>query len=199
MSRRVCHRPALVAIACAVLACTSGDDTAADTSTQSSAADTGTTAPASSTGAAVESSTGAPTGDGILQCTRTCEVPFDCCAPNTPGCPGAYPHNVACEDGYCRTPGCSDDDECAAVLAGQVCRPVRGVPTCVTPCSDDTPCAAPGPGGSCTGETDAGEAFCFTRCDDPGEFCGSQSCDAASGLCVCASSGVCQVDWECID
>ncbi len=193
------RRPATLVVAFAAHACAGEDGSSGASDGGSSETSATSAAVTGATGVGADSSTGAPMGDGILQCTRTCEVPFDCCLPDMPGCPGAYPNNVACVDGFCRSVGCTSDADCTGQLAGQVCREVRGVPRCVTLCTDDTPCAIPGPGGACVGMTDDGETTCFTRCDAPGEFCGSTTCDPASGLCVCATSGVCQVDWECVD
>jgi hypothetical protein len=163
----------------------------------------------SSTGAAMpdlgaaESSTGPvyplPTEDEILQCVRGCELPADCCPPSTEGlCPsGAFPYNFACIEGLCIAPPCARDDEC--VNEGEACVVIRGTPKCVVSCDgDDAVCTAVDGTLSCSGTADDGNLFCFEHCENPGVFCGNQSCDAATGECVCTSSGQCQVDWECV-
>jgi hypothetical protein len=161
------------------------------TSTSVSTTSTSTSADASS------SESGPPPGDGILQCVEMCEVPSECCIPGLP-CPGPYPNNVDCQDGLCVEPKCVDDAECDEAAAGTVCRVVRGNPSCVIPCTDDAPCTAAALG-ACVGTDDVGGSFCFIRCDAPGEFCGNETCDAASGLCTCTSDGNCQSDWLCLD
>jgi len=171
-----------------------------------------TTAPAgessSSTGAAMPDmgaaeSTGPhyplPTEDEILQCVRTCELPFDCCPPNTTGlCPSpVFPYNYACIEGLCIATPCASDDEC--LNEGEACILVRGTPKCVVPCDgDDAPCTAVDASLTCSGTADDASLYCFEHCENPGVFCGNQTCDAATGECVCTSSGMCQVDWECV-
>jgi hypothetical protein len=162
---------------------------------------TGDAGSSSSTGAA--ESTGPdyplPTEDEILQCLRTCELPFDCCPPDTMGmCPSSeFPYNYACIDGLCIAPPCTSDDEC--VNEGEACVVIRGYPRCVVPCDgDDAPCTAVDQSLTCSGTADDMSLYCFAHCENPGVFCGNQSCDAATGECVCTSSGMCQVDWECV-
>ncbi|HET6584713.1 MAG TPA: hypothetical protein VFG69_14750, partial [Nannocystaceae bacterium] len=93
---------------------------------------------------------------------------------------------------------CMGDDDCTT--AGQRCLVVRGVARCVMPCeSDPAVCTQPNSAASCAGTTDDGTAICFERCDAPGVFCGNETCDAATGLCVCSSSGQCQFNEECRD
>lgn len=140
-----------------------------------------------------------PTDDDLLQCVRTCEGPWDCCPPGSEGqCPGTeYPYDYMCIDGLCAFPPCVGDDDCPN--AGEVCRPIRGAPRCVLPCDgDDAPCAAVEPEQTCSGLTDDGQSYCFAHCSTPGVFCGNQTCDQASGECVCTSAGQCQVDWDCV-
>jgi hypothetical protein len=168
---------------------------------------TGTTA-GSSTGAVMPDlgaaeSTGAgwplPTDDDLLQCVRTCEVPHDCCPPGSQGlCPsGTFPYNFMCIDGLCVEPPCTSDDDC--VSEGEACVVIRGAPRCVVPCdSDDAPCIAVANELTCSGNADDGRRYCLAHCENPGVFCGNQSCDAATGECVCTSAGQCQVDWECV-
>jgi hypothetical protein len=182
----------------AVLGCVVSDDGAdEESSTSATSGSSGsTTAVTNPTTLADDSSTtGPPPGDGVLECIEICTVPLDCCLPGTVGCPGAYPYNVECRDGVCTPPHCMADDECPN--AGDLCRDVRSVATCVTPCADDSAaCTAPA---ACVGTTDEGLTFCFERCDAPGVFCGNQTCDADTGLCVCTSSGDCPNNQECID
>lgn len=179
-----------------------------DDGASSTSGATGPAAESSSTGTAA-SSTGAaestgphyplPTEDEILQCVRSCEVPFDCCPPNSMGsCPSAvYPYNFACIDGLCIAPPCTSDDEC--VNEGEACLVIRGYPRCVVPCDgDDAPCTAVDTSLSCSGTADDMSPYCFEHCENPGVSCGNQTCDAATGECVCTSSGMCQVDWECV-
>jgi hypothetical protein len=172
----------------------SGDDGDASTSTSA-----GSTTTLSTTSADETSSTGPPPGDGILQCTEVCTVPLDCCLPGTPGCPGAYPFNVDCVDGVCTPPQCESDDDCAG--AAERCRPVRGVATCVTPCNGDgdPACSPLGTTWTCEGTDDDLQTFCVERCEQPGVFCGNQTCDPNTGLCVCTDSGDCPNNQECID
>ena len=155
----------------------------------------------SSSGPAVGESSGGVEGDGILQCVESCLVPANCCVLNTPNCPGYYPYNFSYEEGLCVPGQCENDGECDGVVSGQVCRMVRGLRTCVTPCTpgEDGPCDGIEVGMTCSGVTQEGEGFCFKRCDAPGESCGGQDCDPDSGLCVCSTSGQCQTDWECVD
>jgi len=175
-----------------------------DASTSTSGSD-GT----SSTGAAMpdlggaQESTGAgwplPTDDELLQCVLTCEVPLDCCPPNTTGqCPStAFPYNFMCIEGLCVAPPCTSDDECTN--EGEVCRVIRGAARCVVPCDgDDAPCTAVANDLTCSGVADDQSLYCFAHCENPGVFCGNQTCDAATGECVCTSAGQCQVDWDCV-
>jgi hypothetical protein len=177
-----------------IVACNEpSDDPVATTDDATTAPATSSTTAPASTDASTES-TGAPVGDGIKWCVETCTVPAECCLPGTP-CPGPYPNNVACVDGLCTPAACADDSECAAVDPASVCRDVRGTPTCIVPCRGPDDCTT----GTCDGVDDAGTGFCFVRCDAPGQFCGNQTCDAATGLCVCASDGQCLSDWVCVD
>jgi hypothetical protein len=189
---------AVGSLACKLLGCAASDDAAdegAATSSSETSTSATTTSPTNPTTLADESSTtGPPPGDGVLECVETCTVPLDCCLPGTVGCPGAYPYNVACVDGFCVPPPCMADDECPQT--GDLCRDVGGVATCVTPCADDDACTPPS---TCAGTSDDGIAFCFERCDAPGVFCGNETCDVATGLCVCTSSGDCPNNEECID
>lgn len=187
-----------------LLACGTPDDGDADsTSTTTTATTSGgesssTAATHDSSGGGQGSSSGGPVGDGVMQCVETCEVPSECCLPGTP-CPGPYPYNVDCVDGLCVPAQCDDDDSCTAVDPAQTCALVGGLRTCVTACAADGDCAAQGAGYTCSGATDEGASICFERCDAPGVICGNQTCDAASGLCACASAGQCQSDWVCVD
>lgn len=174
----------------------------------STSLDTTTTTGGSSTGMAMPDlgaaeSTGPtyplPTDDDILQCVRGCEFPANCCPPDTLGeCPStSYPYNFACIDGLCIAPPCLSDDEC--VNEGEACVLVRGTPRCVVPCDgDDAPCTAVDASLTCSGTADDQSLYCFEHCENPGVFCGNQTCDAATGECVCTSSGMCQVGWECV-
>lgn len=167
-----------------------------------------TTAAGSSTGAAMPDlgaaeSTGPtyplPTEDDILQCVLGCEFPADCCPPGTLGdCPStSFPYNFACIEGLCVAPPCLSDDECTG--EGEACILVRGTPRCVVPCDgDDAPCTAVDASLSCSGTADDASLYCFEHCENPGVFCGNQTCDPATGECVCESAGMCQVGWECV-
>lgn len=179
--------------------CPATSDSSGDATSSGGQADTtGTTTGTSSSGVTTEgSSTTGPVGDGVLQCVETCTVPSDCCIPGEP-CPGPYPYNVDCIDDLCVPPRCVDDEDCAAILPDAVCRAVGSRDDCVLPCTDDGPCTAAALG-TCAGVDDDGGSFCMVRCDDPGMFCGNQTCDAANGLCTCTGDGQCQSDWRCID
>jgi hypothetical protein len=179
------------------------DDDGTSTSGTTGPGITTTTGDASSSSTGAAESTGPvyplPTEDEILQCLRTCELPFDCCPPGTMGlCPSSeFPYNFACIDGLCIAPPCTSDDEC--VNEGEACVVIRGYPRCVVPCDgDDAPCTAVDASLTCSGTADDMSLYCFAHCENPGVFCGNQSCDAATGECVCTSSGMCQVDWECV-
>jgi hypothetical protein len=199
-SRRRRWAPLVLAIATVGVApgCTSdpGDASSATSGASSGPGETTTTSISESSSSGAASTT--EVGDGLLQCLETCEVPSECCLPGTP-CPGPYPYNVDCRDGYCIPAFCVDDQECAALGTGMLCRPVRGVPTCVLPCSDDATCAAAGSHLLCRGTTDLGEQHCFEHCDQTGVFCGNQTCEPSSGLCLCESDGQCLSNWECRD
>lgn len=140
-----------------------------------------------------------PPDDGITECMRTCEGPFDCCPAGSEGsCPGAYPYNIDCIEGLCVPGRCESDDECPAADPPLSCRPVGGLPTCVTLCDDDpTVCMQPNTGFSCSAQTDEGEGYCFERCDSGFVPCANQTCDPDSGRCVCSSSGQCLNGWQC--
>lgn len=162
---------------------------------------TGATAATPDVGAAESSDSGwpLPTEDDILQCVKGCEVPHDCCPPNTTGtCPSpGYPFNFQCIEGLCVAPPCTGDDDCTN--EGEACRVIRGASRCVVPCDgDDAPCTAVASDLSCSGVADDQSLYCFAHCENPGVFCGNQTCDPATGECVCTSSGMCQVDWECV-
>jgi len=175
-----------------------GESTSSSASTSSSSSSTSTsTSTSSTTTAPADTSTGEP-GDGLFQCVEMCEVPSECCVPGLP-CPGPYPNNVDCQNGLCVPPICVEDADCEAAAAGTVCRSVRDHMACVIPCTDDAPCTAAALGACVGTDDDDGGSFCFVRCDAPGQFCGNQVCDAASGLCTCNSDGNCQSDWVCID
>lgn len=162
---------------------------------------TGTSGNDGSAGA--ESSTGfawpLPTDDELLTCVRTCEFPSDCCPPNTEGtCPGtSYPNNYACYEGLCVFPPCTADTDCLG--PGEICREVRGLPSCVLPCDgDDAPCMAASSDQTCQGMTDDGLQYCMVHCTTPGVFCGISTCDEATGVCICSSVGQCQSSWDCV-
>lgn len=189
----------------AAAACAEPSDDTDDAATSSADADTGSsstdgsgTGSAAGSSDAVDSSTTVSDGDGLLQCIETCEVPSECCLPGT-ACPGSYPNNVDCRDGFCVRPQCQDDAECEALGTGMLCRALRGVATCVLPCTDDAECAELGAHQLCRGTTDLGERHCFEHCDQAGVFCGNQSCDPDSGLCLCETDGECLSGWQCRD
>jgi hypothetical protein len=187
----------LVLVGCA-LACSSEPAPASSTtSTSGRASGDDTTTTTSTSEGPADTSTGV-VGDGILVCVETCEVPSECCLPGTP-CPGPYPYNFDCKGGLCTRAHCEADEDCAAINVGGVCKPVHGTPSCVVPCEDDTPCAALGIHYVCMGTTDEGARVCLEHCDQAGVFCGNQTCDPMSGLCVCTSDGQCQSDWICVD
>ncbi|MEX1364443.1 MAG: hypothetical protein AB1Z98_15060 [Nannocystaceae bacterium] len=174
-------------------------------------ADTG-----SSTGAGGSSSSGAampdlgaaestgpswplPSDDDMLTCVRSCEGPWDCCPPGSTGqCPGpAYPYNYMCIEGMCVFPPCTSAADCPG--DGEQCVQVRGTPTCVLPCDgDDAPCAAVDTDLSCSATADDGSPYCFAHCTSPSVFCGIATCDEASGVCMCSSSGQCLDQWICV-
>jgi hypothetical protein len=142
-----------------------------------------------------------PPDDGISECIRTCEGPFDCCPAQSAGsCPGPYPWNLECIDGLCVPGQCTTDADCPATAGpAQVCRPVDGLRICVTPCADDpNACVQSDTALACSAMTDEGEAYCFRSCDQPDVFCGSQSCDPQSGRCVCRDGGQCINGWVCV-
>jgi hypothetical protein len=185
------------ALALALAGClVADDDGEAETSSSTTTGAEGSTTTSSTSAVDESSTTGPPPGDGVLECTDTCTVPLDCCLPGTIGCPGAYPYNFDCLDGVCLRPYCLEDDECTT--AGEVCREVRGVATCVLPCDVDPEACTPG-GTACAGTTDDGLPFCFERCDAPGVSCGNQTCDAATGLCVCDNPNDCPSNQTCVD
>jgi hypothetical protein len=202
-------RSTLVLVLLSVFACSGdrqpmahgGSSSTSGTTDAAGSSSTGDAGSSSSTGAA--ESTGPdyplPTEDEILQCIRGCEVPFDCCPPSAMGmCPSpVLPYNFACIEGLCILPPCTSDDECPN--DGEACVTIRGYPKCVVPCDgDDAPCTAVDATLTCSGTADDTSLYCFSHCENPGVFCGNQTCDAATGECVCTSSGMCQVDWECV-
>ncbi|MCH9685367.1 MAG: hypothetical protein K0V04_28285, partial [Deltaproteobacteria bacterium] len=129
-----------------------------------------------------------PTDDDVLTCVRGCEGPWDCCPPKTAGlCPGpSYPYNFMCIEGLCVSPPCVTDEDCPGT--GEQCLVVQSAPRCVLPCEADDSCMAVDSTLTCSGQTDDGDGYCFAHCDNPGVFCGNQTCDSPSGLCVCASA-----------
>ena len=141
-----------------------------------------------------------PEGDGITECIRTCDGPFDCCPAGSEGsCPGAYPWNLDCIAGLCVPGQCESDADCPAGDPPQACRAVNGLRICVTLCdADPEVCTQPNTGLACSATTDEGEGYCFESCDSPNVFCGNQSCDAQSGHCVCRDSGQCLSGWVCL-
>lgn len=171
------------------------------TSTSGTTGGSSTGAPRPDQGAAESTGPGwpLPTDDDLLQCVLTCEVPHDCCPPNSTGsCPsGTFPFNFMCIDGLCVEPPCTADADC--VNEGEACVVIRGAPRCVVPCDgDDAPCAAVASDLTCSGTADDASLYCFAHCENPGVFCGNQTCDAATGECLCTSEGQCQVDWVCV-
>jgi hypothetical protein len=133
-----------------------------------------------------------------MTCVRTCELPADCCPASSAGlCPSSqYPYNYACIDGLCVFPPCVADAECQG--EGEVCREVRGLPSCVVPCDgDDAPCMAIDPAQTCSGMTDDGSGFCLAHCSDT-NACFNTSCDETNGVCVCSSAGQCLSGEECV-
>ncbi len=139
-----------------------------------------------------------PTDDDVLTCVRSCEGPWDCCPPETAGlCPGvAYPYNYMCIEGVCVSPPCTADADCPG--DGEQCLLVGGGPRCVLPCTDDIPCQAADSTLTCSAVTDEGAGYCFAHCDNSGVFCGNQTCDSRSGLCLCTGEGQCQSSWLCL-
>jgi hypothetical protein len=197
------HRALVHSLVIAVMAACaepSSDETGGSEAGASSSAgaDTSSASTSDSSSGVTGGSTTSGDGDGLLQCIETCEVPSECCLPGT-ACPGPYPNNVDCRDGFCVRPHCIDDAECEALSAGMLCRPVRGVATCVLPCTDDAGCVGAGAHQLCRGTTDMGEQHCFEHCDQAGVFCGNQSCDPDSGLCLCETDGECLSGWQCHD
>lgn len=140
-----------------------------------------------------------PPDDGLTECIRGCDGPFDCCPAGSEGsCPGPYPWNLDCIDGLCVPGQCTSDADCPTADPAQACRAVDGLQICVTLCGDDpTVCTQPNTGLACSGATDEGDAYCFESCDSPGVFCGNESCDAESGRCVCRDGGQCLNGWVC--
>ncbi|MCA9706630.1 MAG: hypothetical protein KDK70_12325 [Myxococcales bacterium] len=176
------------------------DPPATGSSTSTGTTDTTDGSSTSTTGA--DETTGpmwpTPLDDDLLTCVRTCELPSDCCPPNTAGsCPAStYPYNYACYEGICVFPPCEGDADCPG--DGEVCREVGGLPSCVLPCEDDAPCTAASSDQTCSATADDGSRYCFAHCTNPGVFCGIAGCDEASGVCVCSSVGQCQSGWDCV-
>lgn len=137
-----------------------------------------------------------PSEDAWLECTRTCEGPWDCCPFGTQGqCPSpGYPFNFDCIEGICVPNGCRSDDDC--LEENERCLYFDGRPDCVVPCEDDEVCQALDTDLTCSRQTDEGERFCFAHCETAG--CGFLACDETTGRCACESSGQCPVDHECV-
>src|SRR5262245_14903852 len=55
--------------------------------------------------------TGGSSSSDLGYCGRTCSAVADCCQ-GVPGCPGPYPNNYECQDGFCFSAGCSTNQEC---------------------------------------------------------------------------------------
>jgi hypothetical protein len=178
-----------------------GHDPSGGSSTSDQGASSTSSSGESTSDSADESSTSLtwPPDDGITQCIRGCDGPFDCCPAGSEGsCPGPYPWNLDCIDGLCVPGQCTSDADCATADPAQACRAVDGLQICVTLCGDDpTVCTQPNTGLACSGATDEGDAYCFESCDSAGVFCGNGSCDAESGRCVCRDGGQCLNGWVC--
>ena len=201
--------PPLLAFALAATVGACGDETStSDADASSSGAGSSSSEGSSSSSAAAGDSTTAagsttlvwPPDDGLTQCIRTCDGPFDCCPAGSEGsCPGPYPWNVDCIDGLCVPGQCASDSDCPTSGPLRACRAVDGLRMCVTLCDDDPEvCAQPDTGLACSGVTDEGASYCAEHCDGPNVFCGNQSCDLESGQCVCTDSGQCIAGWVCL-
>ncbi len=162
-------------------------------STSSSSSTTAASTSSTSTGAATDaSSTGTP---GPRICKRECQAAFDCCPAGAVNCPNPdYPGNYACVDDICVPPSCTQDAECDAETPGASCALVAGAAQCVVLCSpEDDQCSG---GESCSAMTDEGAAYCHQGCQGGAIDCGSGTCDAVTGLCLC--DGQCIVGFACV-
>ncbi|MCC6623824.1 MAG: hypothetical protein IT385_21375, partial [Deltaproteobacteria bacterium] len=192
-------------------ACAPGDDGGPPTST--TATDTGATDADASDSGATDASDADATGatgrpDVVVEtvrvsvCAMACTTAADCCANGISGCPGDYPMNWSCEDGYCAFGGCSSHDDCQSPFVRNLeCHPFGGVGTCIDPCDRDDDC----PGSlTCSGRADDGTAVCAgaTGCRSDEDCGGLGRCDA-SGACVCDDAGDCTLTattpggWGC--
>ncbi len=77
---------------------------------------------------------------GLKTCVKRCAAPADCAVASA----AFDADNYACEAGGCRYNGCNDDAECAASVAGTVCRKAFGATSaaCIKKCSVAADCAA---------------------------------------------------------
>lgn len=75
-------------------------------------------------------------------------------------CPGFYPNNWSCWEGFCVHGGCSNSWECGH--PSLACKQVSGTGYCVQVCDpmDDAPCGPEGMHLACSGEADDETNFC---------------------------------------
>ncbi len=133
--------------------------------------------------------------DSAGSCAPRCTTAADCCTPGDPACPGPYPRNWSCLDGFCELGGCSKHDECQSggLHPELECHPAGGRGICFDPCEVDADCAAT-PGATCRGPVDDGARLCGAfvfGCADDAECFGWGVCDVPNGICRCWTDADC--------
>lgn len=132
----------------------------------------------------------------VGSCATRCADAADCCTPGDPSaCPGRYPRNWSCEDGFCSLGGCQSDEDCQSggLHPELECHPAGGRGICFDPCVQDADCAAT-PGATCRGPVDDGARLCGAfvfGCADDSECFDWGVCDVENGICGCGSDGDC--------
>jgi hypothetical protein len=136
-----------------------------------------------------------PAGDRG-SCATRCAIAADCCQPGDAECPGAFPRNWLCVDGFCESGGCSSHADCSSggLHPELECHPAGGRGICFDPCEVDADCAAQ-PGATCRGPVDDGARLCGAfefGCSHDDECFGWGVCDVPNGVCICRRDADCE-------
>ncbi len=129
-------------------------------------------------------------------CEPYCATRANCCT----DC--SYPNNLECRDRHCVSLGCTGDADCVRVDGpGGLCRPVLGVPRCMTPCRSDADCPDEKP--ICI-RGDRGDSYCGRLpglpipCFEDSQCVGKGVCDIKTFRCVCSTDDQCGAGKVCV-